>query len=93
MVKSKYLTVFHFTWRNKKQFFYKVLKGKYLIKKEKQGEGESWHVKAWTKELDAGNFDKLYNGLILSEKNAKKLINKKIVEEHSFKEMDFWSAN
>lgn len=74
-------------------FYDKVLKGKYLIKKEKQGEGESWHVKAWTKELDAGNFNELYKGLILSEKNANELINKKIVEEHSFKDMNFESVN
>lgn len=93
MVKSNDLTVFHFPVRNKKQFYDKVLKHKYLIKKEKQGEGESWHVKAWTKELDAGNFNELYKGLILSEKNANELINKKIVEEHSFKDMNFESVN
>lgn len=93
MVKSNDLTVFHFPVRNKQQFYDKVLKGKYLIKKEKPGEGESWHWKAWTKELNAGNINELYKNLILSEKNAKKLINKKIVEERSFKEINFGSLN
>lgn len=93
MVKSKNLTVFHFPLRNKQQFYDKVLKAKHSIKKDKPEGETSWHWKAWIEELDVGNFNKLYKGLILSERSAKKLINKKIVEEHSFKEMNFGSIN
>ncbi|MFC1527265.1 glycosyltransferase family 2 protein [Candidatus Neomarinimicrobiota bacterium] len=91
MVKSKDITIFHFPIRGKQQFYAKILKAKHLIKKENPSGETSWHWKSWIKEFDEGNFNRLYKSLILSEKNAKILIDKKIVQVRVFREINFGS--